>query len=136
MEHAALDAVDWELVDAARAVIRRAYRAGRHSVGAAVRCPSGRVYTGVNVSGSSACAEVIALGAAISAGERAFACVVAVEGWTEERALLAPCGRCRQVFADYAPDIGVILAVDSQPVKVRAAELLPVPYQTFDDETA
>jgi hypothetical protein len=56
-ERVALDAADWELVDAARAVIRRAYRAGRHAVGAAIHCPSGKVYTGVNVSGSSAYAD-------------------------------------------------------------------------------
>jgi cytidine deaminase len=133
MEHVPLDTEDGELVEAARAVIRRNYWPERHVVGAAIRCPSGRVYTGVNVSGAGVCAEIVALGAAISAGEREFACVAAVEGWTEERALVPPCGRCRQVFADYAPEVHVVLLLNGRPVKVRSADLLPLPYHNFDD---
>src|SRR5436190_20059751 len=133
MEYATLDTADWELVEAARAVIRRNYWPERHVVGAAIWCRSGQVYTGVNVSGAGVCAAIVALGTAITAGEREFACVAAVEGWTEERALVPPCGRCRQVFADYAPEIHVVLLLDGQPAKVRSADLLPLPYHNFDD---
>ncbi len=76
---------------------------------------------------------MVAIAAAISAGEREFACVAAVEGWTEARALVPPCGRCRQVFADYAPEIQILLLLDGRPVKVPAADLLPLPYHSFDD---
>ena len=133
MDHLPLDPEDWALVEAAREVIRRNFWPERHAVGAALRCPSGRIYTGVNVSGAGVCAEMVAIGSAISAGEREFACVAAVEGWTEARALVPPCGRCRQVFADYAPEICVLLLLEGEPVKVRLADLLPLPYLNFDD---
>ena len=74
---------DYELIKAARAAIRRNYDGEKynHTVGAAVRCGDGRIYRGVNVySMHGACAEQIAMGAAITDGEREFAAIVAVRG--------------------------------------------------------
>ena len=67
-----LDAQDAQLIAVARAAIRRGYDAVsyRHTVGAAVLCGSGAVYTGVNVySLHGACAEQVAIGAAAAHGE-------------------------------------------------------------------
>ena len=65
----ALTAQDHALIAAARAAIIRNYDHihFNFTVGAAVRCADGEVYTGVNVySIHGACAEQVALGAAIT----------------------------------------------------------------------
>ncbi len=44
-----------------------------HTVGTAIRCKNGNVYSGVNCDGiHGSCAEYITMGIAISAGEREF----------------------------------------------------------------
>lgn len=136
MKYHEIDAQDQELIEAATGVIRRNYREGRHSVGAAVRGASGRIYTGVNVEscGYGPCAEPVAIGAAISNGERELLSIVAVAGWDEGYHLLSPCGNCRQLLVDYAPRAMVILERRGSPVKTVAANLLPVAYSYFDDD--
>lgn len=42
--------------------------------------------------------------------------------------ILPPCGNCRQILCDYAPDCQVILSVDGAPKKIPAKELLPFAY--------
>ena len=125
---------DEALISAARAAICRNYDDVhfRHTVGAAVRCGSGAVYTGVNVySIHGACAEQVAMGAAITNGERVFEAIVAVRGM-DGGELLPPCGNCRQLLADYAPECGVILSVSGVPQKIPAKDLLPFAYHTED----
>ncbi len=127
-----LDAKDHELIAAAREVLRRNYHPARHSVGAAVLCGSGRIYVGVNVEacGYGPCAEPIAIGAAISNGEREFLACVAVCMVGDEYPVLSPCGNCRQLLLDYAPEAMVIFDNDGQVVKARAVELLPGAYRS------
>lgn len=121
---------DQALIAAARDAIRRNYD-GVHfnfTVGAAVRCGSRKIYTGVNVySIHGACAEQVALGAAITAGERDFTAIVAVRG-TDGTEIIPPCGNCRQILMDYAPNCAVILQIGSDIRKVSARELLPWAY--------
>jgi cytidine deaminase len=134
MKYTPLDAADRELIDAAADVIRRNYTPPRHVVGAAVRAASGRIYTGVNIEtcGYGPCAEPVAIGGAVSQGERVFTTIVAVGGWDKRMPVIPPCGNCRQLLFDYAPDAWVILEVDGSPVKVLARELLPEAFQLFD----
>lgn len=100
-----------------------------HTVGAAVRCKSGKVYVGVNVySTHGACAEQIAIGSAITSGEREFECIVAVRGENGEE-VLPPCGNCRQMLSDYAPQCEVIIQNEDTLIKVLAKELLPFAYK-------
>ena len=89
-----LDAKDRELIAAARDVLRRNYHHERHSVGAAVRCESGRIYVGINVEacGYGPCAEPIAIGAAFSNGERHIKAIVAVCKDGKRYPVLSPCG--------------------------------------------
>ena len=128
-----LEPEDEALIAAARDVITRNYREERHTVGAAVRAASGQIYTGVNLEtvGYGPCAEPVAVGAAISQGERAFTCIVAVNGWGDRQKPIPPCGNCRQFLMEYAPDAWVILEHGGQLVKVRVRELLPDPYLLF-----
>lgn len=127
---------DHHLVQAAIDVISRNFRDERHTVGAAVLCASGKVYTGVNVEscGYGPCAEPIAIGAAVSQGERDFTTIVAVGGWDTRYPLLPPCGNCRQLLWDYAPEATVILQKNGALIKVGIGELLPLAYRNFYDE--
>jgi len=97
-----------------------------HTVAAGLRCKNGTVYTGVNCDGiHGSCAEYITIGLAISSGEREFDTIVAVH----EKAInqvIPPCGNCRQMLIEYAPDIKVIVNNDDgKLVKVSIKDLLP-----------
>lgn len=121
---------DKELIVMARQAIIPNYDgvSYNHTVGAAVRCKNGRIYTGVNAySIHGACAEHVAIGAAITAGEREFEVIVAVEGEKGER-ILPPCGNCRQMLSDYMPDCMVLIPTEGEIKKVAAKELLPFAY--------
>jgi cytidine deaminase len=134
MEFMPLQAEDEALVEAARDVLRRNYLVDRHEVGAAVRCASGRVYCGVNIEACAygPCAETIALGTAFSQGEREITDMVAVCRDGDAYPVLSPCGNCRQMLIDYAPEAMVILAIDGHVVKAKVADLLPGAALVFD----
>ncbi len=122
---------DRALIAAARNVIRRNFDAVgfKHTVGAAVLCGSGEIYTGVDVCGlHGACAEVIAIGTAITAGEREFVAIVCTRGADGEE-MLPPCGNCRQLLNDYSPECEVFVASGPGVVKIMARDLLPHAYR-------
>lgn len=124
---------DYELIAEAKRVIRLNYDTihENHTVGAAVRCKSGKIYAGVNVySIHGACAEQIAIGTAVTQGERDFDSIVAVRG-KDGSEIIPPCGNCRQILHDYMPECEVILSVAGQHTKIKAKELLPFSY-TFE----
>jgi len=127
MRYINIDVDDKKLIDEAIAVIKRNYAEPRHIVGAAVLCASGKIYTGVNIEscGYGPCAEPIAIGAAISQGEREIVSIVGVVVRGNSFRVESPCGNCRQLLFDYAPDCMVIIPHDDRVVKVRARELLP-----------
>jgi cytidine deaminase len=133
MEYHDIDEKDRELIAAAAEVIRRNFCQDRHKVGAVVHCASGRTYVGVNVDscGYGPCAEPIAVGAAISAGERDIRTVVAVEGRSGQYRVISPCGNCRQLLLDFAPCAEVILEQGGHTVKAAVRNLLPEPYRSF-----
>jgi len=122
---------DQRLIDAATDVIKRNYRKSRHTVGLAVLCESEQVYTGVNVDscGYGPCAEPITIGTATSSGERVFRKIVAVDG---NGNTMSPCGNCRQLLLDYAPDIEVILPHEGKVLKTTIKEVLPDAHSNFD----
>ncbi len=127
----ALTEADHRLVAAARDIIDRNFDSQNynHTVGSAVRCKDGSVYTGVNCDGNhGSCAEYITMGIAISAGQREFDTIVAVHKDAPNQ-VLPPCGNCRQMLLEYCPDIKVILNNDDfELVKVGIRDLLPFAY--------
>ncbi|MBS6396996.1 MAG: cytidine deaminase [Clostridiales bacterium] len=121
---------DYELIAEAKKAIRLNYDKEHynHTVGAAIRCKNGKVYVGVNLySLHGACAEQVAIGTAITNGERNFDTIVAVRG-KEGEEIIPPCGNCRQILHDYTPDCDVIVSVDGEPKKIKAKTLLPFSY--------
>ena len=78
-------------------------------VGAALLCADGSVYTGTNVENAvnslSICAERVALFKAISDGKRQFTEIAVVCDADHCR----PCGACRQVLYEHAPDLIVLM---------------------------
>ncbi len=118
------------LFDAAVDVLRKNYHSLKHSVGAAVLCASGKTYAGVNLesSGHGVCAEPIALGAALSAGEKEILAIVAVAKRENGFVVLSPCGNCRQMLLDYAPEADVVYSDTSGVTQTKAKNLLPGAY--------
>ena len=119
---------DQALVDLAFTMLERSYVPYSHfPVGAALLCPDGTVFTGCNVEnaayGSCICAERTALVKAVSEGHREFT-TLAVVGKSSDYCW--PCGACRQMLYEFAPDLTVLVARgDGQFVRLTLKELLP-----------
>lgn len=123
-----LDSNDLKLIEEAKKVINKNFDEvdENHTVGAALRCKNGNIYVGVNVyMHHGSCAEYIALGTAITEGEREFDTIVAVKSPKKNNALIPPCGNCRQLLMQYAPDIKVLIQTQDRIQKVCIKELLP-----------
>ena len=123
-----ITAEDKELIDKALLKLEENYDSEKynHTVGAAIKCKNGIIYSGVNCDGiHGSCAEYITMGIAISAGERDFDTIVAVHKGFPNK-VIAPCGNCRQMLIEYCPDIKVILNdYEDNLVKVGIKDLLP-----------
>ena len=117
---------DSALIELATKARKQAYAPySNYAVGAALRGKSGRIYTGCNVENAvyslTICAERTALFKAVSDGEREFdaLAVVTANGGS-------PCGSCRQVLAEFGPDLRVLIAVPGKLVAVQTiTDLLP-----------
>jgi len=120
---------DREVIEAARDIMDKRWVEGKHSIGAAIRTKSGNLFVGVHVEAScgriSVCGEAVAIGVAATQGDTDIAQIVAV---TESGDIVPPCGMCRELISDYAPDAFVILEYDGKPRCVPVLELLPDKY--------
>lgn len=97
-------------------------------VGAALLTRSGAVVAGCNVENAAypvgLCAERGAVSAAVAEGMAPGDLVAAVVV-TEAQALTPPCGACRQVLAEFADDLPILLANRTSRRIHRLADLLP-----------
>jgi cytidine deaminase len=99
----------------------------RFFVGAALLAADGTIWDGCNVESASygltICAERVALVKAVSEGRREFWAIAIV---TDVPQLTPPCGACRQLLWEFAPNAEVILAnLQGNRARYRIAELLP-----------
>ncbi|MCF2664931.1 cytidine deaminase [Oscillibacter valericigenes] len=99
-----------ELKATAVAMLDRAYCPYSHfAVGAALECADGTVFTGCNIENAAysatICAERTAVAKAVSEGHTDFVRIV-VAGRCED--FCVPCGVCRQVLREFAPNIEII----------------------------
>ena len=118
---------DEELLDAADRVRTHAWAPySGFRVGAAVEASDGRIFTGCNVENASypvtLCAERGAVSAAIAAGATRL---VRVAVSTEAAHPVAPCGACRQVLAEFGPEMTVLSRAAGQIARWRLDDLLP-----------
>ena len=135
-----LTAEELELVELARRTIDANTDAGPgedgvHTMGAAVRASDGRTFMGVNLYHFTGgpCAELVALGTARANGATEITHVVAVGN--HGRGVRAPCGRDRQVLADYYPGVRVIVPTPGGNVSVPIDGLLPLRFDTHDEHS-
>ncbi len=96
-------------------------------VGAALECADGTVFTGCNVENASYgltnCGERTAIFKAVSEGHRDFV-RIAIAGKSADYCV--PCGACRQVMREFAPNLEVIcLNGKGEEKRFTLEELLP-----------
>lgn len=124
---------EWEeLLGRAQEARAKAYaKYSKFTVGAALLAGSRKAYLGANVEnvsyGLTMCAERVALGAAIVAGEREF---VGLALCSDAVVPIVPCGACRQVLAEFCSDLPIFSAGDDGKVEeFLLSKLLPKPSQ-------
>ena len=86
-------------------------------VGAAVLTSTGEIFPGCNIENASfgltLCAERTALFRAISSGHRS---ILALAIYTPTPAPITPCGACRQVLNEFAPNLFIISLCDTPEI--------------------
>ena len=116
---------DAVLLRLAREAMARSYSPySSYPVGAAIRSTDGRIFQGCNIENASFgltnCAERTAVFKAVSEGAKSFdaiAIAARTKAW--------PCGACRQVLNEFAPDIRVLVTWDNHIEEKNLKELLP-----------
>lgn len=117
-----------ELLSIADKAMENAYAPySKFHVGAALLCKDGTVFTGCNIEnatyGATNCAERTAIFKAVSEGQRDFEAIAIVSSGGGET---FPCGICRQVMAEFAPEIKVVLRDEADNEHIYPlVELLP-----------
>ena len=102
-----------KLVEAAREAAARAYAPySDFHVGAALLLDDGRVFSGCNVENASygltCCAERVALFKWVSEGGGKVRAMALIS--PDHESYISPCGACRQVIMELAPDALILMA--------------------------
>ena len=102
----------------------------KFKVGAALLTKDGKIFTGCNIEnvsyGMTICAERTAIFKAVSEGHTDFE-AIAVSASSDES--IYPCGACRQVLAEFSPNIEIFVNHDEKNYTLM--DLLP---KSFDQE--
>ena len=123
----------WHLVRAAAEARQHALAPySRFKVGAALLTQAREIFSGANVESASygltCCAERVALFRALTSGQRRFVALAVVARLSGGP---MPCGACRQLLAEYAPNAAVWVA-DSRALRTvrefSVRELLPAAF--------
>lgn len=125
-----------QLFEVAQEAMKNAYAPYSHyTVGAAIICDDGQIYSGVNIENASYgltnCAERTAIFKAISEGHQHVSRIVIINGTKE---LSKPCGACRQVMSEFmGPEDIVYLANCQNDFKeFTFKEILPLAFSDKD----
>ena len=122
-----------KLIEEAKRVSQNAYAPySKFKVGSALLTSKGNIYTGCNVEnisyGITNCAERVAIGKAVSEGEKKF---VAIALTTHHGEMATPCGACRQVIHEFGKDIIIVMASSKGKVLIKKiSDLLPLGFSS------
>ncbi|OGT58227.1 MAG: cytidine deaminase [Gammaproteobacteria bacterium RIFCSPHIGHO2_12_FULL_42_10] len=103
----------------------------KYFVGCCLRTNNNLFFCGCNVENtaypSTQCAEVSAIGAMVTAGEKTIAEIVIVGGNDQ---LCTPCGNCRQVIGEFGAETTQVHIMDDHGLQrtFLLGELLPHPF--------
>ncbi len=116
---------DEKLLSLACEAMTRSYSPySSYPVGAALLCKNGRIFQGCNIEnasfGLSNCAERTAVFKAVSEGSTSFEAIAIAA-----RTKAWPCGACRQVLNEFAPNMRVLVTWDGNVEEKQLSELLP-----------
>jgi len=119
------------LLKKARAVAERAYAPySDFKVGAALLMSDGSVVLGCNVEnasyGTSICAERNAVASMVAIGHLDPVAIAVVGG--KSGTPCPPCGACRQVLAEFNPDMLVVLESPNKIIVMSVNQLLPLSF--------
>jgi cytidine deaminase len=124
-----------QLIEKAIEASKRAYAPySNFKVGAALEMADGTVIQGCNVENASFgltnCAERTALFAAIAQGNKDVKKIVV---YVDRKDFTPPCGACRQVINELAPDAEILMVNSEKLVKrTSISELLPLSFGSVD----
>lgn len=123
------------LISKAKKARKKAYAPySKFKVGAALLLKNGEIICGANIENSSygltICAERVAIATAIAGGFSDFVAMAIVVDLPKPG---APCGACRQVIAEFAPSLPIILAnKQNDQIVTNLSELLPYQFSKAD----
>ncbi|MFH5811525.1 cytidine deaminase [Companilactobacillus sp. FL22-1] len=131
-----MEITEKQLFEVAHQAMQHAYAPYSHyTVGAAILCDDGKIYSGINVENASYgltnCAERTAIFKAISEGATHVSKILIVNGTNE---LSKPCGACRQVMSEFmGPEDTVYLTNNSNEYREYIfKEILPLAFSDKD----
>ncbi len=119
----------------------KAYAPYSHfSVGAAILCADGEIFTGCNIENAayspSVCAERVAIFKALSSGPRDFVAIAVVGGKAEQKIerAVSPCGVCRQVISEFCfpDDFEIYLSDGKDILTYKLKDLFPMGFSKSD----
>lgn len=121
-----------KLINKATQLVNKYNDDNNHTVAAAVLTKDDKIITSMNFYHFSGgpCAEIAALARVVSEGEKPEV-IVAVGH--NNRGVLSPCGKCRQIMYDYYPDVKIILSNEGNIKAIK--ELLPDAYNSEEELT-
>ncbi|HJT80698.1 MAG TPA: cytidine deaminase [Chthoniobacterales bacterium] len=120
------------LIEAAKEARERAHVVySEFPVGAALLTRSGQIFKGCNIENISLrltlCAEEVAMGTAVVSGDTELVAIAVV---ADSESPVMPCGACRQMLAEFNPELEIISATPGGRVETYSlSELLPRPKQ-------
>lgn len=126
---------DKELIEKTIEAAEKAYAPySKFCVGAALELDDGSVIQGCNVENASYgltnCAERTALFTAYAAGKKKFRRLAI---YVDREPFTPPCGACRQVINELAPDIEILLINRKRQTRItNINELLPLSFGSKD----
>lgn len=120
-----------KMIEIAKEASEKAYSPySNYKVGASLLTKSGKIFTGCNIEnasfGATICAERVAIFKAISEGEKEFEMIAIYVN--DEKHIPSPCGICRQVMIEFAPNLKLILSNGYDYEIYKLEELLPYPF--------